>query len=236
MAHAGLLLRPHKARHFGEQRAQPGIPAHGRFRTNPPAKVYRGDVAHNVDMINGVDAVAARGELLEVRPLRNIVSDHHSLRRIVTQDFFRGGPLKIAGEAGVSAFSESNQIPARGSRGAENRGRDQTEGERTRAAPLIDQVVAHGCASAQRHGLARESSMRRDVENLNAHSGGAYSSTRMVTSSRITPPSLKRSRAASSAECSPAALSRKCSRAQVRRPSVPKNSPSPFSVSVRPSL
>jgi len=133
----------------GAARVAADTSAHVVLRPNPSAEIHRGDVADHIHVIDGVDAKIARGELLEIRPLRDIIGEHDRLRRIVTQDFFRGGALKVAREAGVGALAEAHQILRRWRGRAEYRGRDQTKGERAGAAPLLHQVVADGRAAAQ---------------------------------------------------------------------------------------
>ena len=85
------------------------------------AAVDRRDVRHHIHVIDGVDAIAARGELREIRTFGNVVRQNHRLRRIVPQNLGGRSAFELAAKAGVGALAELDQFPAARRDASQNR-------------------------------------------------------------------------------------------------------------------
>jgi hypothetical protein len=137
-------------------------------------------------MIDREDAIAARGEQSEIRSLGYVIAQHDRISRIVTQYLFHYGSLKVARKLRVRALSVAGEITPAGRSAAQNRRSECTERKGLGAVPFGGQMLEDGRASAQRNRFGRITAMGGSV---NDHTE-AYSRTRAVTSSRITPPSV----------------------------------------------
>src|ERR1700722_973573 len=218
-----FLLFPNQFRYRRKSPIEPAIPFHGSFGSNPSSKINVRHISHHIYVIDGKDFIVPQRP--EIRTFRNIVGQHDSILRIMFENLKRGSEFELAGEFGVLALTEVDDLPRRDWRPY------QTKFKWFSARPFVDQHVADSSAAAQRDRFTK-ASVRSGIKD---HSG-RYSSTSAVMSSRITPPSVNRSTASSRAVCMPTASFLALSRKQRRRRSVSKNWPLASSASVRPSL
>ena len=105
----------------GKHQRSRRIPADSCFRRYRASTVDRRDVGHHIHVIDGVDAIAARAELREIRAFGNIVRQHDGLLWIVPQNLGGRSAFEVAAKTGVGALAELDQFPAARRRRSQNR-------------------------------------------------------------------------------------------------------------------